>query len=207
MNFENAPDLPAGETIFVTFRLAGSVPTRAFRELHQQRQAAQEAARQLPDVAAQETARRRAEKVFFAGFDALLDAATVGPAFLEKERIADIIAAELMLLEEQGFRVLAFALLPNHAHAVLHLPAGSGASFYKSLQLLHQRTAAQCRRVLRGQLPAEADFWQTGSYDYAVHDSGELLRLVAYVGRNAERAGKIGRWLDWPYCYLAPGFA
>ena len=197
--------LPPSETIFTTLRLAGSVPARAFRELHQQRTQAQAAA--LASLAADALARhRRAEKVFFAGFDALLDAAVVGPTFLEKEKLAEIMAGEIMLLEEQGFRVLAFAVLPSHLHALLHLPAGSGSSCYKSLQLLHQRTAAQARRVLRGQLPPEADFWQTGSYDYAVHDPAELLRLIDYVRRNAERAGKAGRWLEWPYCYVAPAY-
>ncbi|MCB2379970.1 hypothetical protein LGH70_20415 [Hymenobacter sp. BT635] len=202
---DSAQLLAAGETLFVTFRLAGSVPARAFRELHQQRQQAQNEARALPDAAAFRAAHHRAEKVFFAGFDKLLDAATVGPTFLEKEKIADIVAGELLLLEELGFRVLCFALLPNHVHAVLHLPVGSGVSCHKALQLLHQRTAAQCRRVVRALLPAEADFWQTGSYDYAVHDAAELPRLVAYVVGNAARSGKTGRWLNWPYCYAAPG--
>ncbi|MCB2409151.1 hypothetical protein [Hymenobacter lucidus] len=95
----------------------------------------------------------------------------------------------------------------RQVHAVLHLPAGSSVSFYNALQLLHQRTTAQRRRVLRAALPWEADFWQTGSYDYVVHDAAELLRLVAYVRGNAERCGKTGRWLNWPYCYLAPAFA
>ncbi|SHJ34473.1 Transposase IS200 like [Hymenobacter daecheongensis DSM 21074] len=198
--------LPPGETIFTTFRLAGSVPARAFRELHRQRQVAQEAARALPDPAAYQAAHRRAEKVFFAGFDALLDAATVGPTFLEKEKIAELVAGELMLLEELGFQVLAFALLPNHVHAVLHLPQGSGVSFYKALQLLHQRTAAQSRRLLRSTLPPEADFWQTSSYDYAVHEAAELPRLIDYVRHNAERSHKQGRWLEWPYCYVSPAF-
>lgn len=205
-NYPLHPALPPGETIFTTFRLAGSVPARAFRELHRARQAAQEAARALPEAAAFQAAHRRAEKVFFAGFDALLDAATVGPTFLDKEKIADTVAAELLMLEELGFQVLCFALLPNHIHAVLHLPASSGLSFYKALQLLHQRTTVQCRRVVRATLPPEADFWQTGSYDYVVHDAAELLRLVAYIRGNAARAGKTGRWLDWPYCYVAPAF-
>ncbi|GAA4003756.1 transposase [Hymenobacter fastidiosus] len=201
-----APALTPGETLFTTFRLAGSVPARAFRVLHRQRQEAQETARQLTDAAAYQAALRRAEKRFFAGFDALLDAATVGPTFLEKENIAEIVAGELMLLEELGFQVLGFALLPNHVHAVLHLPAGSGVSLYKSLQLLHQRTAAQCRRLLRTTLPPEADFWQTGSYDYAVDDPAELVRLLDYVRHNAERTNRTGRWLEWPYRYLSPAY-
>lgn len=198
------PELPAGETLFVTLRLAGSVPMRAFQTLYQQRQAAQDAARLLP-AAALPRAFRRAEKVFFLGFDALLDAATVGPIFLDKEKVADSVAAELVLLEEVGFQVVAFGLLPNHVHALLHLPTG-GVSFYKALELLQQRTAAQCRRLLRATLPPEAHFWQTGSYDYPVHDVAELLRLLTYLRTHAERTGQTGRWLDWPYRYLAPGY-
>ncbi|GGF08439.1 transposase [Hymenobacter cavernae] len=196
--------LPPGETLFVTFRLAGSVPVGLARQLHQQRQAAQEIARALATDAERLAAHHRAEKAFFAAFDALLDAATVGPFFLEKEKIAELIAGELMLLEELGFRVLAFALLPNHVHTILHLPTGADVSFYKALQLLHQRTAAQCRRVLRATLPPEADFWQTGSYDYVVQDATELGRIARYVLHHAQPLRLPARWQTWPYVYAAP---
>jgi len=198
--------LPPGETLFVTFRLAGSVPTSAARQLHQQRQAAQETALAMPDDAARQAAHRRAEKTFFTDFDGLLDARLVGPAFLEKEKIAELIAGELLMLEELGFQVLAFALLPNHVHAVLHLPTGADISFYKVLQLLHQRTAAQCRRVLRATLPPEVDFWHVGSYEYAVSDAAELVRIVRYVLHHARRLRLPTRWQAWPYVYAAPAW-
>jgi REP element-mobilizing transposase RayT len=114
--------------------------------------------------------------------------------------VAEVIAVELMMLEETGVQVLAFALLPNHVHVVLHLPVGSGLSIYKSLQLLHQRTAAQCARKLR--LPAGADFWQPGFYEYAVADAEELTRIVAYVRNHAARLRLSERWRDWPYVYV-----
>lgn len=192
--------LPPGETLFVTLRLAGSVPMRAARELHQQRRAAQEVARTEPDFGA---AHRRIEKQFFAGFDALLDAATTGPVYLAKEKIAEAVAGELLMLEEQGLRVLCFAVLPNHVHAVLHLPADSTLSLHKALELLHQRTAAQARRILRGQLPAEADFWQTGTYNYAMADTAELARIQAYIVGHARRLHLPERYHDWLYWYEA----
>lgn len=176
----------------------------AARQLQQQRRAAQEIAQALATDTERQATHRRAEKAFFAAFDNLLDARMVGPVFLEKEKIAETIAGELLMLQELGFRVLAFALLPNHVHAVLHLPAGADVSFYKALQLLHQRTAAQCRRVLRATLPAEADFWQTGSYDYAVPDAEELGRIIRYVLQHAHRLRLPVRWQQWPYVYAAP---
>ena len=116
--------LPLIETILLTLRLAGSVPTRAGRELHAQRIAAQETARGAATETEAQATHRRAEKVFFAGFDALLDARTVGPDYLAREKVAEAVVGELLMLEEQGFRVPCFVLLPNHLHAVLQLPAG-----------------------------------------------------------------------------------
>lgn len=194
--------LPPGETLFVTFRLAGSIRRAIGRELHAELQANMEVVRAggLTEEQ-QQLAYQRAQKRFFAQFDAELDRAEVGPAYLEKEKLAEIVAGELLMLEEQGFRVLAFAVLPNHVHTVLYLPAGSGLSMYKSLQLLHQRTATQCRRYLRNQLPPEADFWQTGSYEYVVQDADELTRIIAYVQHHAQRLRLPQRFHDWPYVF------
>ena len=49
-----------------------------------------------------------------------------------------------MMLEETGFVVHGFAILPNHAHAVLHLPEDNNLSFAKALDLLHLRTGTAC---------------------------------------------------------------
>ncbi|SHK12358.1 hypothetical protein [Hymenobacter psychrotolerans] len=183
---------PEGETILLTLRLAGSVPARAGRKLHAQRIAAQHAATS-PE------AHRRAEKQFFVGFDALLDARTVGPDYLAKEKVAEAIVGELLMLEEQGLQVPCFVLLPNHLHAVLQLPAGSGLSLYKAVDLLHQRTAAQARRLLRGQLPPEADFWQTGFHELPIVDEPELARVQAYLLAHPQRLQLPERFHAWPY--------
>lgn len=52
----------------------------------------------------------------------------------------EVLAGEIMLLEETDFGVQGFAILPNHAHAILHLPKGSNLSFAKVFGLLHLRT-------------------------------------------------------------------
>lgn len=177
------------QTTFLTFRLHGTIPAATGRELNAARRQAREAG----------TDHRRAQKQFFARFDAVLDRAPIGPAYFDHEPVAEVLAGEIMMLEETGFVVHGFAILPNHAHVVLHLPASSPLSLAKALDLLHLRTGTACRRLVRPKLPPEAEFWQTGWFDYAVQDEAELTRVLAYVRGNARQAGLPARFQEWPY--------
>lgn len=181
--------LPPGETSLITLRLHGTVPAAAAREL-------QAGLRQAHEAGADH---RRAQKVFFARFDTVLDRALVGQRYFDHEKSAEVLAGEIMLLEEAGFVVHSFAILPNHAHLVLHLPAGYRLSFAQAIDLLHQRTGQSCRRLVRPRLPPEASFWQEGWHEYPVADAAELARIVAYVRGQARQAGLPLRFQAWPY--------
>ena len=176
-------------TSFLTFRLHGTMPAATGRELKAALRQAQEAG----------TDHRRAQKQFFAKFDAVLDRAPIGPTYFENEKIAEAMAGEIMMLEETGFVVHGFAILPNHAHLVLHLPETSPLSFAKAVDLLHLRTGTACRRLVRPKLPPEAEFWQVGWFEYEVQDVAELTPVLAYVRGNARQAGLPARFQEWPY--------
>ncbi|GAB3583148.1 transposase [Hymenobacter daeguensis] len=173
----------------LTFRLHGTIPAATGRELTAALRLAQEAG----------IGHRRAQKQFFARFDAVLDRAPIGPRYFENEKMAEVLAGEIMMLEETGFTVHGFAILPNHAHLVLELPDTSPLSFAKAIDLLHLRTSTYCRRLVRPRLPPEAEFWQIGWHEYGVQDAAELARLLAYVRGNARAAGLPARFQDWPY--------
>ena len=178
-----------GITSFLTLRLHGTIPAATGRELKAELRQAQ----------ATGTDHRRAQKQFFARFDAVLDRAPIGPNYFDNEKTAEVLAGEIMMLEEIGFVVHGFAILPNHAHVVLHLPETSRLSFAQALDLLHLRTGTNCRRLVRPKLPPEAEFWQIGWFNYDVHDEAELTRVLAYVRGNARQAGLAARFQAWPY--------
>jgi REP element-mobilizing transposase RayT len=173
----------------LTFRLHGTIPAAIGRELKAELRQAQEAG----------TEPRRAQKQFFAKFDAVLDRAPIGAGYFENEKMAEVLAGEIMMLEETGFVVHGFAILPNHAHLVLELPDNSLLSFAKAIDLLHLRTGTNCRRLVRPRLPPEAEFWQVGWFEYEVQEAAELARLLAYVSGNARAAGLPARFQEWPY--------
>jgi putative transposase len=177
------------QTSLLTFRLHGTIPAATGRELATGLRLAREAG----------IDHRRAQKQFFAKFDAVLDRAPIGPGYFDNEKIAEVLAGEIMMLEEIGFVVHGFAILPNHAHFVVYLPASSKLSFAQAIDLLHLRTGTACRRLVRPKLPPEADFWQVGWHEYSVQDEAELTRLLAYVRGNARQAGLAAQFQDWPY--------
>lgn len=183
--------MQSGETVLLTLRLPGTLAASTTRTL----------AADLRQAQAAGSDYRRAQKVFFAKFDAALDHANSGARHFENEKIAEALAGEIMMLEETGLVVHGFAILPNHAHLVLHLPARRGLALAKALDLLHQRTAAACRRLVRPKLPPEAQFWQPGWHEYPVADAGELARILAYVGSQPQQARLPPRYQAWPYAF------
>lgn len=183
------PPLPPGETSLITLRLRGTLPAATARILQETLATAQAAG----------LCHHRARKQVFGRFDAALDAMPIGPRHLEESKLAETLAGEFALLEEQGFVVHGFAILPNHAHAVLHLPARSGLSFAKALDQLHLRTEAACRRLVRPQLPPEASFWQPGWHEVPLADTAELNRALAYVRGHARRTQLPPRFHEWPF--------
>lgn len=160
-----------------------------------------ELAAALRQAQADGTNYRRAQKAFFAKFDAALDRSPSGQRHLESEQLAEVLAGEIMMLEEIGFVVHGFAILPNHAHVVLHLPASSRLALAPAIDLLHQRTEQQCRRLVRPKLPPAAPFWQVGWHHYPVADAAELARILAYVTGQARQAGLAQRFQAWPYFF------
>ena len=177
------------QTSLLTFRLHGTIPAATVREL----------AADLRHPQQVGTDPRRPQKQFFARFDGVLDHTPIGQRYFENEKTAEALAGEIMMLEETGFVVHGFAILPNHAHLVLHLPEHSRLSFAKAIDLLHVRTDTNCRRLVRPKLPPEAKFWQVGWHEYVIADEAELTRVLAYVRGNARAAGLTQRFQAWPY--------
>ena len=171
--------LPPGDTTLPLLRLAGTRPASTVRALAAGPRQAQ----------ADGLGHHRAQKVFFAKFDAALDRALPGPRHFEREKIAEALAVEIMLLEKTDFVVHDFAILPGHAHPVLHLPARSSLALAKALDPLHQRTGAACRYLVRPKLPPEAVFWQPSWHELLVADAAELCASgPTCAGRPGRRA-------------------
>ena len=186
---------PPGATLFITFRLAGSLPMETIQRLEAETRYKQSEVELIPDPLARKEAALSANKQLFGKWDAELDTTTHGPKWLIEPAISNLVWDELQSLEGKWCALEAFCIMPNHVHLVCMPCSNEGGQvpLSKILHTLKGKTALQANRVLGRQ----GAFWQHESYDHVVRDEAELNRIVNYVLENPRRAGLPERWT---YC-------
>jgi putative transposase len=77
---------------------------------------------------------------------------------------------------QQGLRIAAYVLMPEHVHLLTNEPAtGTLATF---LQILKQLTSRQLKQ------PNQKQFWQSRYYDFNVSTPEKFTEKLQYIHRN-----------------------
>lgn len=183
--------LGAGESYFITFRLAGSLPREVVLRLMEERELQRRETAVLP-VATSNTGKR-----FFSTFDAVLDRSDHGPCYLNGPAEAAIVQASLHYADGPGYKLLAYCVMPNHVHLVVHLPVDATTPLARTLQRLKSHTARHLNRLRSD----TGRVWQRESYDHRIRNMRELAATIAYTLNNPVKAGLAADWQQWPYSY------
>ena len=193
---------PPGATIFVTFRLAGSIPQAVLRELVAERQRVDAMLDGIADPVERSRRAYLEERRLFGKWDAALDSAQQGPFWLRDPRVAGLVEESLHHRDGGVYTLDAFCVMPNHVHLVctpLPKPDGTYHALTAILHSLKRYTARQSNLLLG----REGQFWQHESYDHVVRDEDELYRIIAYVMNNPVKAGLVATCEEWPWTYVA----
>ena len=164
--------------MFVTFRLAGSLP----------------ASRIFPPA-------RFSSGQAFTAMDRLLDQATNGPVFLRRPEIAQLVIDAISDGEARFHRyeLHAFVVMPNHVHLLVtpHVIAKQWLGPLKGFTA-HEANRALGRHSL---------FWQPESYDHLVRDEKEFRQTQRYIENNPVKAGLVGltELFPWSSAGQKPG--
>ena len=195
----NLPHIqPLGATLFVTYRLADSLPTVVRQRLREEAEAAERQLAQLPEGERREEL-YCAQKRAFGRMDAVLDQAEAGPKWLGEPAVAQLVYDALRGCDGAVYDLIACTIMPNHVHAVFtpcHGPDGVVA-LPRIMHALKRPTAWNANTLL-GRFGA---FWQDESYDHYVRDQDELARIVYYVLWNPVKARLVADWDAWPWSY------
>ena len=167
-----------GSTVFVTFRLADSLPQHLLAPW----QEARDAWRVRHPPPWNDALEREFHERFSAPVDRWLDAGH-GACLLRAAACAEAVAAVLRHDEDKACRHLAWVVMPNHMHAVFTLREASTLD-----RVLKTWKGVSARRIneLCGRSGA---LWQRDYFDRLVRDETHLARCVRYIRRNPEKAG------------------
>jgi putative transposase len=163
---------PEGRTIFLTWRLRGSLPRSFVRDL--------------------ERLKEEPGKQFLAA-DQQLDAGTAGPRWLSDPEIAGYVVDSLIRGAELGhYSVHAYVVMSNHVHILLD-PRVPLRRITGGIKGVSARDAnAKLGRTGK-------PFWQDESFDHWIRNEAQFERVQTYIERNPVKAGLVARAEDWKW--------
>ena len=175
---------------FVTFRLFDSLPVEAVNRLEIIR------ARFLRRSGSMmsESLRLELDRALFRETEAWLDGGH-GSCFLRDPRIAGIVQESLHYFDNDRYRMLSWAIMPNHVHTVFVL--FNGGDLARVLKSWKQFTSRESNKLLgrTGQR-----FWEREYFDRLVRNEDQLGRTIRYVMNNPAKAGLH----DWAWTWQHP---
>lgn len=188
---------PVGASLFITFRLAGSIPKEALLRLENYKRSKIDNLLHKQNETSTIEIIPLAQKQLFGLWDTELDNNKEGPHWLADERIANLICESLKYQDVKQYILESYCIMPNHIHLLITpLPIEGEPNIYplsKIMQSLKGSTARYANKILGRQ----GEFWQHESYDHVVRDNEEFIRIVHYIMENPIRAGLEPRWA---YC-------
>ena len=201
----NLPHIhPENTPIFITFRLANSLPLEIMAQLKAEREIEKKALKR-----ASKKDLRNFQKVHFARYDEWLDRIENTPRWLSDPKIARIVKEKLHELAKDHFHLFAYCIMPNHVHILIQsrlskkLPESGKTEKYPiadSMRLLKGSTARICNLALG----RKGAFWAHESYDHFIRDEREFENVLAYILSNPVKAGLVNKETDWSFSYLHP---
>jgi len=126
------------------------------------------------------------------------------------DRRSDLLVKEVALLRASVSRALAlypftidaWAVLPDHLHAVWTLPEGDAdysvrwtlikRGFSNKLPKSESRSASRIAKSERG-------IWQRRFWEHTVRDEADFARHVDYIHFNPVKHGLVSNAWDWPF--------
>ncbi len=174
---------PEGKSIFITWRLYGSLPASVLKKRSTGRNA----------CATNTSESENSPGKQFLHLDAALDSAKRGPLWLANPEFAAYAEYPIVHGAELGrYQLHAYVVMPNHVHILLdpYVPLAKISGPLKGV--------AACdinARLGRTGKP----LWQDESFDHWIRNSAEFERIRHYVEWNPVRAGLVARPEDWKW--------
>lgn len=214
---------PPDSILFVTYRLAGSIPRATVRENKPKKKWLDGQLRLVSNEARKSDtpeSKRWLEQVenfnraWFVKFEDTLHKANNGPMWMKDERVAEAVAVSLQELDGDAYRLDAYCVMANHVHTIFKpflserelressdeagrpIFTSEHPSLSRIMQSLKGGSSRECNRILS----RTGQFWEHESFDHVVREGG-FYQTIKYVLNNPVKAGLVREWPEWRWSY------
>jgi len=196
----NLPHIqPEGATLFITFRLANSLPKCVMDQLQIEKDWIELELANMSDITERENQIDLANRRYFGKWDGALDLAT-GKKSLSNPDVANMVTESLRHRDGKVYDLISYTIMPNHVHVIFTPVEEQENKYYSLSRIMHslkRHTARQANLIL-GQ---SGYFWQHENYDHFIRDNSEFERVIHYVLYNPVKAGLTDAWTKWQWSY------
>ncbi|MEO8377039.1 MAG: class I tRNA ligase family protein, partial [Candidatus Sumerlaeota bacterium] len=175
-------------TYHVVFRLADSLDQKTLDYIEREKADILATADQLDrDLSTDE--RKRLQYLTSEKVDEFLDAG-YGECILRNDKVAQIVAEALKHFEGERYDLIAWCVMPNHVHVVVH-PLEKN----KISDIVHSWKSYSSKRIIVELGDNRNKIWQDEYFDHLIRNENFLDQKVDYVLCNPEAAGlRDWRW-------------
>ena len=191
---------PPGATLFITSRLANSIPRKVLEKIVTEADHQKHRIDQIENSEQQREELGSLRKLLFAKWDDALDNSKSGSLYLGDSRIAKIVFDSLCYRDGRVYELDAICIMPNHIHLVckpLPTPDGEYHAISKIMHSFKRYTAIEANKIIG----RKGQFWQHENYDHVIRNDTELHRVILYLINNPVKAGFVSSWEDWEWTY------
>ncbi len=118
-----------------------------------------------------------------------------GSCFLKDDRIARIVADNLLHFNGTRYHLIAFCIMPNHVHVLIEVAEGWSLS-----QIMHgwrSYTANEANKALG----RTGRFWMEEYFDRFIRDVNHFQKALSYIRMNPVNAGLTTDPDAWPWTW------
>jgi len=182
-----------GATLFITFRLTGSLPQEVKAQLNDELVLRKELLEKNQSEEQVKELSERYQKDIFRRWDKELELNKRGPFWLQVAPVAELVWAALHYRDGKEYILDACCIMPNHVHLVCTpLTANDEPRYISTIMHSLKGYTARKANLILGRT---GYFWQHESYDHLVRNPEDYYSIVDYVLNNPAKAGLPNKWV------------
>ncbi|RLC46619.1 MAG: hypothetical protein DRI23_12175 [Candidatus Cloacimonadota bacterium] len=146
----------------------------------------------------------RAKKNFheyFFDYDEYLDMCKLGPKWLYKADIGQIVFENLLKMNQVQYELFCFCIMPNHVHVLMKPKPEIDQLPFSIAKIMHGHKGVTSKKI-NNLLNRKGHFWQSEYYDHYVRNNDEFYNIAWYIINNPVKAKLVSKIKNWKFTWI-----